>query len=251
VASLEANWRGADNPRLEGTEARLQALFTEESTRVPRTFRQVRRSTQSPKLTTVRGGGVVHPTHRGIVQHSRRAPGENNLREVELIEHTHRQLGRVFACRSLRFRQVLAAVLDELDWFPSQRNLTMFWGISGNPSKPEVEMDQLDLPFARLRDEGDEEALAGTVALPGDKPTQQKRSRGAIEAEVEELQLAAGAFSGLLEEVVQDMAVEAARDVLEPLLEEFADDLAAAKDRTKKCVSGASLLLCSFSLNRR
>jgi hypothetical protein len=143
---------------------------------------------------------------------------------------------------------VLAVVLDELDWFPSQRNLTMFWGISGNPSNPEVEMDRLNLPFARLRDEGDEQALAGTVALPSDKPTQQKRSRGAIEAEVEELQLAAGAFSGLLEEVVQDMAVEAARDVLEPLLEEFADDLAAAKDRTKKYVCG--FFCCSFLIRR-
>jgi hypothetical protein len=52
--------------------------------------------------------------------------------------------------------------------------------------------------------------------------------------QVEELQLAAGVFSGLLEEVVQDMAAEAARDVLEPLLEEFADELAQAKHRTTK-----------------
>jgi hypothetical protein len=42
VAALEANWRGSDNPRIQGTEARLQALFTEEAMRVTRTFRQVR-----------------------------------------------------------------------------------------------------------------------------------------------------------------------------------------------------------------
>jgi hypothetical protein len=41
VASLEANWRGADHPCLKGTEARLQALFTEETTRTHPTFRNI------------------------------------------------------------------------------------------------------------------------------------------------------------------------------------------------------------------
>jgi hypothetical protein len=60
---------------------------------------------------------------------------------------------------------VQGATFDSLDWFPAQRTLAMFWGISGNPSKPDVETDELTLPFCRLRaaDDDDAAAAGGTV----------------------------------------------------------------------------------------